>query len=123
MQAVRVSDYVFPGSSGKPLSNMAMLTLLKRMNRGDEQWLDLTCNKPVVPHGFRATFRTWAEEEAHFPHAMTEEAMGHVVGTQVERAYRRTDVLQQRRALMQAWADYCEPRDMTNIIRLGQKKV
>jgi hypothetical protein len=64
-----------------------------------------------------------AEEEAHFPHAVIEEAMGHVVGTQVERAYRRTDVLQQRRALMQAWADYCEPRDMTNIIRLEQKKV
>ena len=110
MQVARVSAYVFPGSRGNPLSNMAMLTLLKRMNSGDEQWLDPTSGRSIVPHGFRATFRTWCEETAHFPHAVIEEAMGHVVGTAVERAYRRTDVLEQRRALMAAWATHCEPR-------------
>jgi integrase len=107
MQAARVSDYVFPGSRGKPLSNMAMLTLLKRMRSSGEQWPDDLTGKPCVPHGFRATFRTWAEDETHFPNAIVEEAMGHVVGTAVERAYRRTDVLEKRRELMTAWATHC----------------
>ena len=66
--------------------------------------------KPITAHGFRATFRTWAEEVATFPHAVVEQAMGHQVGGQVERAYRRTDVLEQRRKLMDAWAAYCEPK-------------
>ena len=114
----RVSRYVFPGSSGKPLSNMAMLTLLKRMNSGETKWLDPTSGKPIVPHGFRATFRTWCEEVARFPHAVVEEAMGHVVGTAVERAYRRTDVLEQRRALMAAWASHCEPKGKSNVVAM-----
>jgi integrase len=121
MQAARVSAYVFPGSRGNPLSNMAMLTLLKRMNSSGEQWLDPTSGKPIVPHGFRATFRTWCEEITHFPHAVIEEAMGHVVGTAVERAYRRTDVLEQRRALMEAWAGYCEPRPCSNVVPLSNR--
>lgn len=110
LEAVRVSRYVFPGSGDKPLSNMAMLVLLKRMNSGETKWLDPTCGRPVVPHGFRASFRTWCEEVARFPHAVVEESMGHVVGTAVERAYRRTDVLEQRQALMTAWAAHCEPK-------------
>ena len=61
-------------------------------------------------HGFRATFRTWAEEVATFPHAVVEQAMGHQVGTVVERAYRRTDVLEKRRELMEAWVQWCEPK-------------
>jgi integrase len=122
MQSAKVSRYVFPGSHGKALSNMAMLTLLKRMRSGGEQWLDPTSGKPVVPHGFRATFRTWCEETAHFPHAVVEEAMGHVVGTQVERAYRRTDVLEQRRALMAAWAGHCAPIAGSNVLSMARKK-
>jgi hypothetical protein len=51
-----------------------------------------------------------AEEVATVPHAVIEQAMGHQVGTQVERAYRRTDVLDQRRKLMDAWASFCEPK-------------
>jgi integrase len=104
-----VSDFVFPNSAGMPMSNMAMLTMLKRMNSGQEKWLDPTTGKPIVPHGFRATFRTWSEETTHFPNAIVEEAMGHVVGSSVERAYRRTDVLEKRRELMNTWAFYCQP--------------
>jgi integrase len=118
LEPARVSSHVFPGYGGGPLSNMAMLVLLKRMNSGATKWLDPTSGKPIVPHGFRATFRTWCEEVARFPHAVVEEAMGHVVGTAVERAYRRTDVLEQRRALMEAWATYCEPRNMNNVRQL-----
>ena len=110
MRNGQVSRYVFPGqASGKPMSNMALLTLLKRMNSGEKKWLDPASSRPITAHGFRATFRTWAEEVATFPHAVIEQAMGHQVGTQVERAYRRTDVLDKRRQLMEAWAQWCEP--------------
>ena len=110
MRQGQVSRHVFPGqASGKPLSNMALLTLLKRMNSGVKKWLDPASGRPITAHGFRATFRTWAEEVATVPHAVIEQAMGHQVGTQVERAYRRTDILDKRRALMETWAKWCEP--------------
>ena len=118
LEAVRVSRFVFPSATGKPLSNMAMLVLLKRMNSGETKWIDPASDgKAIVPHGFRATFRTWCEEVARFPHAVVEEAMGHVVGTSVERAYRRTDVLEQRRLLMEQWATHCEPRSADNVLK------
>ncbi len=111
MERIKVSDYVFPGQApDKPFSNMALLVLLKRMNSvGTEKWVDAADNRPITAHGFRATFRTWAEEVTGYPHAVIEETMGHQVGGQVERAYRRTDVLEKRRELMTAWANYCEP--------------
>jgi integrase len=110
MELIKVSEYVFPGQApGKPLSNMAFLVLLKRMNSvALEKWVDAGDRRPITAHGFRATFRTWAEEATGFPHAVIEEAMGHQVGGQVERAYRRTDVLEKRRELMRTWANYCE---------------
>jgi integrase len=109
MREMQNSPFVFPGQArGKPLSNMALLTLLKRMNSGDyNKWIDPVSGRPITAHGFRATFRTWAEEVATCPHAVIEQAMGHQVGTQVERAYRRTDVLEKRRELMDAWARHC----------------
>jgi integrase len=112
VQEGRVSRFIFPGQArGKPLSNMALLTLLKRMNSGaDKKWIDPASARRITAHGFRSTFRTWAEEVATFPHAVIEQAMGHQVGTQVERAYRRTDVLDKRRQLMNAWAEWCEPK-------------
>jgi integrase len=107
----RVSEFVFPGQKhGKPLSNMALLTLLDRMNSGDRKWLDPASGTRVTAHGFRATLKTWADEAATFPHAVVEMALGHQVGNAVERAYRRTDLLEQRRGLMEAWARSCEPR-------------
>jgi integrase len=111
MEAGRISGYVFPGQGkNRPLSNMALLVLLKRMNAVvAETWVDASNKRPITAHGFRATFRTWAEEATGFPHAVVEEAMGHQVGNQVERAYRRTDILEKRRELMTAWANYCEP--------------
>jgi len=112
MERIKVSDYVFPGQApGKPFSNMALLVLLKRMNAAAvEKWVDPVDKRPITAHGFRATFRTWAEEATGFPHAVIEEAMGHRVGGQVERAYRRTDVLEKRRELMALWASQCEPK-------------
>ena len=60
----------------------------------------------VTPHGLRATFRTWGEDVG-FPRELLEEALGHQIGTAVERAYRRTDSFERRRTVMQAWADFC----------------
>jgi integrase len=120
MEKARVSVYVFPGQrKGQPLSNMAFLTLLKRMNvapKGEKpepdakpRWHDPASARAITAHGFRATFKTWTEEVATFPHAAIEHAMGHKVGGKVERAYTRTTLLDMRRKLMDTWAAYCEP--------------
>ena len=111
MEEVRTSSFVFPGQwKDSSFSNMALLTLLKRMSSTRrDKWIDCVTGRPITAHGFRATFRTWAEEGATVPHAVIEQAMGHQVGTQVERVYRRTDVLDKRRELMDAWGRFCEP--------------
>jgi integrase len=113
VEKVRLSRVVFPGMGGGHLSNMALLTLLKRMNSGARKWLDRD-GRPITAHGFRATFKTWAEEVATVPHVVVEQAMGHQVGSKVERAYRRTDLLEKRRVLMEAWANYFEPREVAD---------
>jgi len=93
----RQGDFVFPGGApGRPLSNMAMLTLLRRMQRGD-----------LTVHGFRSTFRDWAAERTSFPAEVAEMALAHTVADAVERAYRRGDLFQKRRQLMEAWAKFC----------------
>jgi integrase len=97
MQSIRDREFVFPGAkSGRSLSNMAMLKLLDRMGRGD-----------LTVHGFRSTFRDWAAERTNFPREVAELALAHRVGSDVELAYRRSDLFEKRRRLMAAWADYC----------------
>jgi integrase len=121
MLKAKVSDFVFPGQRAKaPFSNMAFLTLLKRMNSFERKWLDDE-GRPITAHGFRATFRTWAEEVATVPHAVVEQAMGHKVGGKVERAYRRTDVMDLRRGLMNAWALQCSPPAAGNVVSIRRK--
>lgn len=92
------SDYIFRGGrSGKPLSNMAMLELLRGM----------LPNIKCTVHGFRSSFRDWSAEETNFQREVIEAALAHIVGDETERAYRRGDALEKRRKLMQAWGDYC----------------
>ena len=89
---------------------MAMLQVLKDLNRdasGQPLWVDPRSGRPITPHGLRATFRTWGED-AGFPRELLEEALGHQIGTIVERAYRRTDSFERRRKVTEAWADFCE---------------
>lgn len=83
------------GRKGKPLSNMAMLELMKHIRLG------------FVPHGFRSTFRDWAAERTSYPNHVAEMALAHVVGDKVEAAYRRGDLFDKRRRLMADWARYC----------------
>jgi len=94
MNGIREGDFVFPGGKKtRPLSNMAMLAVLKRMGRGD-----------LTAHGFRSTFRDWAAERTNFPREVVEMALAHTIESKVEAAYRRGDLFQKRRQLMEAWA-------------------
>jgi integrase len=88
--------HVFLGTTpGRPLSNMSMLMLLRRM-----QIVGPT------PHGMRSAFRDWAGEETEFPREVAEAALAHTIGSEVERAYRRGDALAKRREMMMAWAEF-----------------
>jgi integrase len=105
---------VFPGDvDGKPLSDMALTEVIRRMNDAREaiglpRWTDpKQGGRDVVPHGFRASFRTWVSEATHFSEALAEAALAHRKGDKVEEAYKRGTMLEKRRALMGAWAAYC----------------
>jgi integrase len=89
--------FVFPGAkASQPLSNMALLMLLRRMERDD-----------LTTHGFRSTFRDWAAERTGFPNEVVEMALAHALGSKVEAAYRRGDLFDKRRRLMDTWAQFC----------------
>lgn len=94
-----MAGWVFPARKReKAISNMAMLMLLRRLERRD-----------ITVHGFRSTFRDWAAEKTSFPKEVVEGALAHSLGNQVELAYLRSDMLERRRILMDAWAAYCQP--------------
>ena len=100
--AARSSEYIFPGQKpGKPLSNMAMLMLLERMGR----------RGAITSHGFRSTFSDWASEVSPYSSELRETALAHTIGNKAEAAYRRGDALEKRRAMMEAWAQWCEPKE------------
>lgn len=86
--------FVFPGVETEKLSNMAFLMLLRRMER------DCTA------HGFRSSFRTWAEERTNFPRQVCEWALAHGINDKTEASYNRTDQVEKRRKLMLAWETY-----------------
>lgn len=99
---------VFEGvKEGRALSNMAMLAVLKRMGRGD-----------LTTHGFRSTFRDWAAECTAFPNEVAEMALAHAIRDKTEGAYRRGDLFEKRRGLMQAWADYTAQQSGANVMAL-----
>lgn len=106
--------YVFPGGkAGRPLSNMAMLALIERMNEaraaaGLPKWTDpKQGGAEIVPHGFRSTFQDWAAECTNFPRELVDMALAHTVSDKVEAAYRRGDMFEKRRRLLEAWAAFC----------------
>ena len=103
------SEFVFPGPQrSKPLSNMAMLQTLRRMGRND-----------LTVHGFRSTFRDWAAERTSYPGEVAEAALAHIVGDKVEAAYRRGDLFDKRRKLMNSWATFCNTvTDVSKVVAL-----
>ena len=108
LSEARTSDLVFAGfKKDRPLSVMAMDMVLRRMKVMD-----------ATVHGFRSAFRDWAGNETAYPRDLAETALSHVIGDKAEQAYHRSDALERRCELMQAWANYCEPTAAGNVVRL-----
>ncbi len=100
--------FVFVGQKrDKPLIPKSMRTLLGRMGHGE-----------VTVHGFRSSFRDWAAECTDFPSEVVEMALAHAVGNRVEAAYRRGDLFEKRRALMQQWGAFCGQSNLTAVVRV-----
>ena len=98
----RENGFVFPGASRATLSPHAALRVLERMGRR------------VTVHGFRSSFRDWAADTTAYPNHVVEMALAHAVGNGVEAAYRRGELFEKRRQLMQDWAGYCSKPDTAN---------
>jgi integrase len=96
MREIKQSNYVFPGiKPGQPIGDNMPLKLLGRMGVA------------TTIHGLRSTFRDWAAETTNYPNHVVEQALAHAIPNAVEAAYRRGDLFEKRRRLMDAWADYC----------------
>jgi integrase len=97
MHAVRHSDFIFPGKrEGRPIGANTVLRIAKE-----------TADVDITTHGLRSTFRDWAAERTNFPREVAEKALAHAIPNAVEAAYRRGDLFEKRRKLMDAWAAYC----------------
>jgi integrase len=106
-------DYVFPASKvGRPMSNMVMLELLKRMERDD-----------ITVHGFRSSFRDWTSERTNYPREVCEMALAHTIGNATEEAYLRGDLFDKRRRLMNDWARWCgKPPQSSDVLPLRPQR-
>ena len=104
------NPFVFAGRPQRPLSNMALAMLLRRMG------VDVTA------HGFRTSFRTWCSDVAHAEFEVAEQCLSHRVGSAVSRAYNRTSMLERRRPIMTAWANYIGGSDASNVVSLRQAR-
>jgi integrase len=127
MKALARSDIVFPGAKAEqPLSNMAMIKVIRRMNadrtaHGLRRYVDpKQGNRDVTVHGFRSTFRDWAAERTNFPNEVVEMALAHAIDDKVEAAYRRGDLFEKRCWLMQQWATFCTtaPAEHSKVVSL-----
>jgi integrase len=108
VQRFENSGYLFPATStpDKSLSNAALLAVLKRMHRSD-----------LTVHGFRSTFRDWAAECTDYPREVIEMALAHSIDNKVEAAYRRGDLFEKRRRLMDDWAAFCHSFHGNTVLR------
>lgn len=98
-KAYKSSVYVFPGArKGRPLSNMSMNMLMRRMGVVD-----------ATVHGFRSSFRDWCGDQTDHPREIAEAALAHKIGNKVEQAYRRRSAIKKRGELMLEWSQYCQP--------------
>lgn len=105
------TDLLFPAPRGGQLSDMTLTAVLRRLK------------VDVVPHGFRSTFRDWAAECTGYPNEAAEMALAHAVGNAVEAAYRRGDLFEKRRLMMQDWGRFCERTETTaDVVELSTKR-
>jgi integrase len=120
----RRTAYVFPGADGAMLSDMTVSAVVRRMNEPAEgadpdtppRWRDHE-GRAVVPHGFRSTFRDWAGETRAEGREVVERALAHMIKDKSEAAYARSDLLEKRRPLMEAWGAWCHGEPASNEVR------
>lgn len=118
------SPFVFFAPRGGELSDMTLSAVMRRMQEaevkaGGEGFVDPRNKRPAVPHGLRSTFRQWAAERG-YPRDMAEMALAHFIGSEVERAYQRSDMLERRRAMMADWAGFLRgTTSQGNVVKLG----
>jgi integrase len=101
-QFCRGSEFVFTGYSSEPLADKGLMWVMRHMGRTESV------------HGFRSTFRDWAGNETEFPREHVEECLGHLMGNKVERAYRRRPGIEKRRAILEAWEQFCGSKGATH---------
>ncbi|MCK8457045.1 tyrosine-type recombinase/integrase [Sphingomonas faeni] len=106
LHAVRSSEFVFASYTGKQITDAALSKVMRDMGSTD------------TVHGWRSAFRDWGAEETNFPSEVLEKALAHQIANAVERAYRRGDLLDKRRQLMDAWAAYLDQRAVGNVVPL-----
>jgi integrase len=107
---------------------MSISSVMRRMQeaevkKGRPGYLDPASKRPAVPHGLRSTFRQWTAEQG-YPRDMAEIALAHFIGSDVERTYQRSDMLERRRDMMAAWAAFLRTNSATgnNVIKLEATK-
>ncbi|AXQ94004.1 DUF4102 domain-containing protein [Cereibacter sphaeroides] len=121
------SPFVFFAPRGGQLSDMTLSAVMRRMQEAEVKagrpgWLDPRSKRPAVPHGLRSTFRDWAAEKG-IERDLAEMALAHNVGSEVERAYRRSDMLERRRAVMTRWAQFLRGEKMAQkVVRMRGKE-
>lgn len=104
------THFVFPSARGGQLSDNTLSAAMKRMHATDLEnggagYLDRVSKRPAVPHGLRSTFRDWVAEKTDYPGDMAEIALAHRINSAVEASYRRGDMIEKRRKMMNGWAD------------------
>lgn len=116
---------VFPAARGGQLSDMTLSAAMKRMHEADVAaggagFVDRTSKRPAVPHGLRSTFRDWVAERTNYPGDMAEVALAHRISNAVEASYRRGDMIEKRRKMMDDWAGYLAGVARSgNVVRIG----
>jgi integrase len=103
-------DLLFPGRSDKPLSEMSMTALVRRLK------------VEAVPHGFRSTFTNWCAETTNHPEEVRQMALAHTIGDKTEAAYRRLDLFEKRRVLMEDWSSFIELKPEENVLRFEKRQ-
>lgn len=113
------SEFVFPAARGGMLSDAALSACMKRIHAAKpDAYLDRVSGRPAVPHGLRSTFRDWVAERTEYPREMAEIALAHTVGSDVERAYRRSDMVEKRRAMMAAWGRFLRGESGAKVVQM-----
>ena len=105
----RPDDYVWPGERAPHMHENALNNLVKLLHEQSASgYTDPKQNDlPVTAHGFRTTFKTWAQDKTQVRDEVSEFCLGHITGDAARKAYARGDMLEQRRELLEQWSEFC----------------